>query len=767
MRHAPWLATRTAWLLAAVATTVACARPAPPKPAPTTAPQPKPVPAPAPGADALTAQALQALEDEGRDAARPLLEGALQAWESESGGPVEFFDVSEGTLSPLVLGNAELALAPSGAWLARSEGNRVSVFTADDWRRTRIFEGHRGLVLSLAFAPDGNRFWSSGEDGTVRLWDIPGARLVHTSTGNELVGPLLLSPDGSRIVYRCGHSLCSWKAADDRPERRRLRVPEGCLSLRHWHQGDTVITGEDGEEACYLNVATGVVEKTLPFIAGALVFPRRGDLFLAALPTARTVRIEVWSASRGQRVRSLATTDENGQRAVALAVPSLSPDGRNAVALTHPREITRWDTTTGKVDARLTLPEDAGRADYLDDGRVLLSWAGGGGFGLADRETTAVQPARDIPRMVYHTLELMTDGEGFVAGVGDRIQGWDLDSGTPSFELHDPDPIGRTWLLRSSPDGKRLAALHARGVRVWDLATRQVVHREAPAEGERITALAFDAEGRLVTTRSVHPPRGNRRKDGRVCVTALDGTDTPESCWFVGPHAAVQISAEAERVAVAPPGRGIRVFEPGRKALLRELPVAGTWSLSPDGDWIAYVGTVAKAKTDATSLQVVRVSDGTEWVVDQAPTPAGPLAWRPDGALFAAAVVRGDGMHDVVLVDPASRATTFRAMLGKPPGAYYLTLMPDGAHLLVRYREGGMSFHRLQDGEAVASVGFMDDGQTWLVWTDAGLFDMGGPRANRLIGCRAGFRVLPFPLCEVRFRKPGLLGDALGSASDP
>ena len=99
--------------------------------------------------------------------------------------------------------------------------------------------------------------------------------------------------------------------------------------------------------------------------------------------------------------------------------------------------------------------------------------------------------------------------------------------------------------------------------------------------------------------------------------------------------------------------------------------------------------------------------------------------------------------------------------MGRPPDSYYLTLMPDGGRLLVRYRRGGMSFHRLQDGGAVASLAFMDDGRTWLAWTEPGTFDMGGPLADRLVGCRAGPRVLPFPLCEFRFRKPGLLNEAL------
>lgn len=762
---------RARWLIGLASLALACGPSTPPN---TPAAQPPPaVPAAEspPSAELLTAQAISSVAALGEQGARPALSAALAAWERELGQPMQWFDASSEATAPIVLAASKTVIDPTGKWFARSEGNQVVVFDTSTWRRERILQEHRENVRSIVFGPHGKRLWSSSADGTVNLWDIPNAKLIHASKDNQEVDQLLLSPDGTRVVFRCGYSLCSWRTDGDAPEARRMRAPDGCLALRHWLAGSTVIAGKDDEEPCFLDVMTGVEQRTMPFVAGALLFPNRGDTFLAALPAARTMRVEVWSASKGQRLRSLAAVDEDGKGAAALTTPSLSPDGSYAVALSEARLLTRWDTTTGKVVDRLALPVDVRRADYLGDGRVLLSHASGNGFDLTNQEVSDVQPAFHPPTTSYHTIELTPDGKGFAAGIQDHVQVWDLTTGTPSYSLHDDDPIGRSWLLRFSSDGKYLVALHARGVRVWDLAAKSVVYRTKPEEGQRITAVAFDQEGRLVTTRSIYPPieaRGRTQlrpaglKGGEVVITKLAGSeDTTSQGFSLGPHAAVQISTHAERIAIAPPGRGVRVFDTARKSLVREIPVGGTWFLSPDGAWIAYVGVASTAKTVTTSLQVVRVSDGKEWVIDQAPTPAGPVAWRPDSALFAASVVRSDSGHDVVLIDPESRSVTARTQLGTPPGAYYLTLMPDGARLLTRYRQGGMSFHRITDGASLATLGFMDDGETWLAWTEPGTFDMGGPQADQLVGCHVGPRILPFVLCATKIRKRGLLGEAL------
>ncbi|MGW7387067.1 WD40 repeat domain-containing protein [Streptomyces sp. NPDC054794] len=55
--------------------------------------------------------------------------------------------------------------------------------------------------MSVAFSPDGRTLASSGDDGVVRLWDVPTGHLRRTLTGHtNTVRSLAFSPDGRSLA---------------------------------------------------------------------------------------------------------------------------------------------------------------------------------------------------------------------------------------------------------------------------------------------------------------------------------------------------------------------------------------------------------------------------------------------------------------------------------------------------------------------------------------------------------------------------------------
>ncbi len=53
-----------------------------------------------------------------------------------------------------------------------------SPLTAQEPRLRATLKGHTGIVVSVAYSPDGKTLASASEDRTIELWDVPAAKQV-------------------------------------------------------------------------------------------------------------------------------------------------------------------------------------------------------------------------------------------------------------------------------------------------------------------------------------------------------------------------------------------------------------------------------------------------------------------------------------------------------------------------------------------------------------------------------------------------------------
>jgi WD40 repeat protein/serine/threonine protein kinase len=371
----------------------------------------------------------------------------VRLWEPSASEPSGWKNVA---LPRLIDRMRDLALSSDSQVLAVAGDTGATVWSWEGARfQSRVY-GHHGIVHAVSLHPDRRRMATSGEDGTVRIWDL---RAVPVASQDTLTGdPMLLAALPDRLVCVTTQSP-GWQVLTRHRSGQSTiaRHDESIAGVEIAPDGNALLTIDQwGQASRWSSDASGIgspffsfTEVITPYVRGLATSPD-GQRIVSAIGH----QIALVEASTGRQVAIL-----SGKETPAAMV--FSPDSRLLATGGNESRVYLWEAATG--EQRAALPAQTGMV-------------------------RAVAFSPDSKTIAY-------------AGDDHAIHFWDLDGREKGLLS---GHRGAVMGLAFSPDGRTLASVSDDGTcRLWQLSTGSEMLSFVVAN-RSITHVAFNPDGRYL-----------------------------------------------------------------------------------------------------------------------------------------------------------------------------------------------------------------------------------------------------------------------------
>ncbi|MEH2113429.1 serine/threonine-protein kinase [Nostoc sp.] len=296
--------------------------------------------------------------------------------------------------------------------------------TLDKVSLINTLQAHENSVLSVAISPDGKTIASSGDNSTIKLWNLATGKQISSLNGHfQQVNVVVISPDGKILVSASDdNTIKIWNLTTRKQIRTLMGHSDSVHALAISADSETLVTGSDDNTIKIWDLATGEQIRTLAghtfWVRSIAISP--DSVILASGSFDKTIKI--WNLTKGYPIRTL---EGNFQTITTVAI---SPDGKTLASGSRDRTIKLWDLHTGREIRTL-----AGHSNTITsvafsaNGKILAS-------GSRDRTIKLWNPAtgEEILTLTGHTntvtsVTFSPDDKTLVSGSEDNtIKIWRL-----------------------------------------------------------------------------------------------------------------------------------------------------------------------------------------------------------------------------------------------------------------------------------------------------------------------------------------------------
>jgi serine/threonine protein kinase/WD40 repeat protein len=465
-----------------------------------------------------------------------------------------------------------LTFSPNGRTLAASilninpQGNsladlstKLMVLDVETARTIHTMEGDYGDFHTTVFSPDGQKIFSSGGNGSIKVWDSESGRRLgqlqrpQTQTFGTGLGGFAISPEGRFLVRGTGLKLQVLDTLSG--AEVGAAIARGLITaVAFAPDGKSIATSNMNRQIEIWPLPLDMSTTTLANQLLAVESPT-GDLLVT---TDYDGKLTFWSAPTYARLESVAPSRIDPSEIVGQPRKEASPTtGPSKVWFTNPRFLSQDILAISRSDSILELWDVNSRK------RVVAIHPAPAGIAFSETENLATLAGRDGVIRRFH--------------VGRREFISTVETGIKADQQ----------LL--SANGKILAALQGQNLSIFDASTgqRKVVETSA---GQRMHKLTHDGKSLVV---------------GRPSELAQIDTDTGKTVLSVsapGGRMPVQIifSPTGDTMAYSLGGDKIFLVDTSTGSPLREIGGIGqalaSMAISPDSK------RLATATTDAVSI---------------------------------------------------------------------------------------------------------------------------------------------------------------------